>query len=101
MNFICNDAVLFIATINSEGVGYLDGSTIDNSERVQLASTMPLDLTLWHRRLGHLNHDSIKKMLRHNLVTGLTLESSAKPDPICKPCLAGKMHANPFPSSES
>ena len=101
MNFIRNDTVLFTATINSEGVGYLDGSTIDNFERVQLASTLPLDLTLWHRRLGHLNHDSIKKMLRHNLVTGLTLESSAKPDPICEPCLAGKMHANPFPSSES
>ena len=101
MNFIRNDTVLFTATINSEGIGYLDGSTIDNSERVQLASTLPLDLTLWHRRLGHLNHDSIKKMLRQNLVTGLTLESSAKPDPICEPCLAGKMHANPFPSSES
>ena len=101
MEFTRNDTTLFTATINSEGIGYLDGSTIDNSERVQLASTLPLDLTLWHRRLGHLNYDSIKKMLRHNLVTGLTLDSSAKPDPICEPCLAGKMHANPFPSSDS
>ena len=101
MEFIRNDTTLFTATINSEGIGYLNGSTIDNSERVQLASTLPLDLTLWHRRLGHLNHDDIRKMLRQNLVTGLTLDSSAKPDPICEPCLAGKMHANPFPSSDS
>ena len=101
MKFIRNNTVLFTATINSEGIGYLDGTTIDNSENVQLVSTLPLDLTLWHRRLGHLNHDSIKKMLRHDLVTGLTLNSEAKPDPVCEPCLAGKMHANPFVSSDS
>ena len=46
-------------------------------ENVQLVSTLPLDLTLWHRWLGHLNHDSIKKMLNHDLVTGLTLNSWA------------------------
>ena len=101
MDFIRNDTTLFTASINSDGIGYLNGSTIDNSESAQLASTLPLDLTLWHRRLGHLNHDSIKKMLKHNLVTGLTLDSMAKPDPICEPCLTGKMHANPFPSSEN
>ena len=101
MQFIRNDTTLFTATINSEGTGYLDGSTVDISENVQLVSTLPLDLTLWHRQLGHLNHDSIKKMLKHDLVTGLTLNSWAKPDPICEPCLAGKMHANPFPSSDS
>jgi transposase InsO family protein len=101
IEFTRNDTTLFTASINSEGIGYLNGSTIDISENVQLASTLPLDLNLWHRRLGHLNYDGIKKMLRHNLVTGLTLDSSAKPDPICEPCLAGKMHANPFPSSDS
>ena len=30
----------------------------------------------------------------------MTLDSLAAPDPICEPCLAGKMHANPFPSSQ-
>ena len=40
-------------------------------------------------------------MLRKNLVVGLKLDSEAKPDPICEPCLAGKMHANPFPSSNT
>ncbi|THH17507.1 hypothetical protein EW146_g3316 [Bondarzewia mesenterica] len=32
------------------------------------------------------------------MVIGLQLDSDVKPDPICEPCLAGKMHANPFPS---
>jgi len=40
-------------------------------------------------------------MISKNLVDGLVLESKAKPDPICEPCLAGKMHANPFPSSNN
>jgi hypothetical protein len=29
-------------------------------------------------------------------VTGLVLKSKTLPDPICEPCLAGKMHAIPF-----
>jgi len=33
------------------------------------------------------------------LVTGMTFASSHKPDIVCEPCLAGKMHSNPFPSS--
>jgi len=39
-------------------------------------------------------------MISNELVDGLVLDSKAEPDPICEPCLAGKMHANPFPSSE-
>ncbi|KIM58091.1 hypothetical protein SCLCIDRAFT_59614, partial [Scleroderma citrinum Foug A] len=33
------------------------------------------------------------------LVTGMAIDSKSLPDAICEPCLAGKMHANPFPSS--
>jgi hypothetical protein len=34
------------------------------------------------------------------MVKGLVLNSKAEPDPLCEPCLSGKMHANPFLSSE-
>ena len=60
-----------------------------------------LHLTLWHRQLGHFNLNSIKRMQLHDLFTGLTLDSLTKADPICECCLAGKMHANPFPSSSN
>src|SRR5215469_9523609 len=33
---------------------------------------------------------------QEKLVTGLKLESHAHPDPVCEPCLAGKMHSLPF-----
>ena len=40
-------------------------------------------------------------MQKDNLVTGMTFTSSQKPDVVCEPCLASKMHSNPFPSSPS
>ena len=35
------------------------------------------------------------------MVHGLQLDVNTMPDPICEPCLAGKMHADPFPPSTS
>jgi len=40
-------------------------------------------------------------MQKDALVTGMTFASSHKPDIVCEPCLGGKMHSNPFPSSPS
>ena len=37
--------------------------------------------------------------MRHEMVKGLELDSTAKADPICKPCLAGKLHRGPIPCS--
>jgi hypothetical protein len=59
---------------------------------------LPLDLSLWHKQLGHHNYEDIKLMIK---VVGSELDSKVKPDPICEPCLSGKMHANPFLSSEN
>src|ERR1700733_10120315 len=56
-----------------------------------------LNYELWHRRLAHTNHNDVKKLISQDLVTGLKLNSKTAPDPICEPCLAGKMKANPFP----
>lgn len=94
----------FIAKIGDDNVGYLMGETIVDEEYVHSAtasSTLPLDLTLWHRRLAHHNYESVKNMVNDSMVEGLTMTSKNKPDPICEPCLAGKMHANPFPTSKN
>ena len=101
MAFSRNGTVLFTATIDNNNVGYLNGSTLDSSEQVNVSSTLPLDLTLWHKQLCHHNHGDIKTLWKDNLVDGMVIDSAAKPDPICEPCLAGKMHANPFTSSDT
>ena len=41
----------------------------------------------------------IAKMQKGDLVTGMVINSEEQPDPICEPCLAGKMHSKPFPHS--
>ncbi|KAF9078098.1 hypothetical protein BDP27DRAFT_1176000, partial [Rhodocollybia butyracea] len=69
-------------------------------ECAHVGSTLPLDLELWHRRFFHYNLSDVK-LSKNRLVEGFKLDSSAKPDPVCEPCLGGKMHANPFPSSET
>jgi hypothetical protein len=32
-------------------------------------------------------------MVKEQLVVGLEISSKVAPDPICEPCIAGKMHA--------
>ena len=44
---------------------------------------------------------AINGVITKKLVTGITLRSQKPQDPICEPCLAGKMHANPFLASNN
>jgi hypothetical protein len=90
MKFEQDKTVWFNASINNHNVAYLNGSTIGLNESAHLVSTLPLDLSLWHKRLGHHNYEDIKLMIKDNLVVGLELDSKVKPDPICEPCLWGK-----------
>ena len=39
------------------------------------------------------------QLSKDDLVFGLVLSTKGQPDPICEPCLAGKMTSAPFPSS--
>ena len=93
---------LFYAKVHpSSNAAYLQGTTIPISESANLSSsaTLPMDLELWHCRLCHPSYPVLRKMIKDELVTGLKITSTAKPDPICEPCLSGKMVADPFPSS--
>ena len=69
------------------------------TEFVNPVTTLPLDLSLWHRQLAHHNLTDVKVLIERNMVTGMQLDVKTAPDPICEPCLAGKMHTNLFPSS--
>ena len=93
--------MLFSAQINENNTAFLDGTTDTNSESASYISTLPLDILLWHRRLAHHDHNSVKQMSTKILVTGIKIRSKKSPDPICEPCLSGKMNANPFPPSKT
>ncbi|KAI5336045.1 hypothetical protein L3X38_026179 [Prunus dulcis] len=52
------------------------------------------DPWIWHRRLGHLNFGSMKKMQQTQMVLGL-LDFSEK-EGVCEGCVYGKSHREPF-----
>src|SRR5258708_25853732 len=90
--------MLFCAPIGSNICAHLSGSTELPHKSANWVSALPLTLSLWHRRCCHHNLADITKMLKEDLATGMSIGSSGKPDIVCEPCLAGKMHSNPFPS---
>ena len=97
--FKCNNTLLFTAQINKNNTAFLDGATDTNTESANFLSTLPVNIALWHRRLAHHDYNSVKEMILKQLVTGIDIKSKQAPDPICEPCLSGKMNANPFPPS--
>ena len=81
MDFACNGSVLFTAPISEQNTAHLAGTTIpaplSRSECAALASTLPLDESLWHRCYMHAHLDSVRKLVSKGLVTGMTFESKA------------------------
>jgi transposase InsO family protein len=57
-------------------------------------------VTLWHRRLGHVSLDGIKTICRNNLCTGMHIDTPAalaqKEQHLCVACVTGKAHAAPI-----
>ncbi|CAL9012352.1 unnamed protein product [Prunus brigantina] len=52
------------------------------------------DSWIWHRRLGHLNFVSMKKMQQMEMVTGLPVLTEMKD--VCEGCVSGKHHREKF-----
>jgi hypothetical protein len=70
-----NSHIPFVAKVGDNNVGYLVGETIVNQEYANSAvasSTLPLDLTLWHKRLAHHGYEGVKNMVHDSMVEGLT-----------------------------
>jgi transposase InsO family protein len=55
------------------------------------------DAWLWHGRLGHVNFQSIKKLVDKEMVGGIPLIQH--PDQLCQTCLTAKQTRAPFPHS--
>jgi transposase InsO family protein len=102
VTFSRSGAVIFTAHITPSCTAHFVGKTL-LAGTAQLPSafkaTISQDLTLWHRRTMHHHYAGLQRAIRDNLVTGVKIDSPAAPDPVCEPCLAGKMHADPFPST--
>ncbi|KAM5569751.1 hypothetical protein ABKV19_016986 [Rosa sericea] len=54
---------------------------------------------LWHRRLGHLNFQSLKHLKEKDMVHGLPIIQEASE--ICEGCAVGKQHRDSFPKEKA
>ena len=55
-----------VATIGNSNAAFLDGSTVLLTEYASAATTIPLDIDLWHRRLAHHHLASVRTLLDKN-----------------------------------
>jgi hypothetical protein len=62
---------LFVATISGSNAAFLDRSTVPLAEYASAATTVPLDIDLWHRRLAHHHLAGVRTLLDKALVTVL------------------------------
>ncbi|CAK5269198.1 unnamed protein product [Mycena citricolor] len=76
-----NGEVYFVADISEQGQAFVreTGFPSAGSALVSTAGTLPIDLSLMHRRPGH--HSDTKLVMDKELVTGVRLASARKPDP--------------------
>ena len=60
------------------------------------------DIDVWHRRLGHVNVQSILKLLKKRMVNGMAISDSKEThEDKCVPCLEGKQHRAVIPSESN
>jgi hypothetical protein len=74
MRFIHKGTLLFTAQINENNTAFIDGTTEANPETANFTSTLPLDISLWHRHLAHHDYNSVKHMISKQLVTGIKIK---------------------------
>lgn len=88
---------LFVLNLN--GGGRMNSAYNNNTMNSELnninSGGQSATLMEWHRKLGHLNTDSILKMSRENLVVGLNITSQRKSQ--CDVCIKCKITEESYP----
>jgi hypothetical protein len=69
--------------------------TFKYKEHSALKATTTDEALLWHRRLGHLNFQSLNLLHQKNMVGGLPQIHEI--EGVCEGCALGKHHRKPFP----
>ncbi|PPQ82486.1 hypothetical protein CVT24_005670 [Panaeolus cyanescens] len=58
-----------------------------------------ISLLEFHRRMGHLNFDYCRKMVKHGMVEGVTVEDVGEKVGLCRECVEAKIARKPFPKA--
>jgi GAG-pre-integrase domain len=80
-----------------KNIYYLQFNHFEHGELYLNATTF--DSWLWHRRLAHISIDSIKKLIKLELVCGLST-NKIQIDSLCGACAQGKQSKSSFKSKD-
>lgn len=72
----------------------------DDAEKCMIANTGKKNVDVWHRRMGHLNFNSLCKM-RDGAVIGVDFDGGKAEVENCETCAMGKQHRLKFEHSKS
>ena len=79
-----------LKAVDNGGIYLISSGTAQN---VALMGSIKEDSHLWHRRLGHLNMDSVKQLTTRGLISA----SGSLRNQICEVCIDSKITRKPFP----
>lgn len=91
-----NNEVIIVRNDHIEITGQRIGKSlyslnIEAKEKREVDTGLQVSLDIWHRRLGHINYTTLKKMLSENHVNGLSFPEHSNQESVCEGCLFGKM----------
>jgi len=82
-----------LCTITKDGHELIRGTGVAGLYTLHTEGEMALTAattSLWHRRLGHLNVASVKKL--ETMAVGMRCTAEPKMEAVCPPCIEGKQH---------
>jgi GAG-pre-integrase domain len=80
-----------IATVShSDGLHQIAALNRPKSEQMANAVSGKMTISKAHRRLGHIAHSVIRHAVANNLITGINLDMTSKPE-FCEACAKAKL----------
>jgi hypothetical protein len=73
----------------------LDSSTSHKLNHTANVAVKQMSIDELHKRMGHVNHDDLRRMVEKGMVTGLNLDTSSKSG-FCETCVKAKATHKPF-----
>ncbi|GAA5891032.1 hypothetical protein JCM16303_007142, partial [Sporobolomyces ruberrimus] len=99
------DRVVATGSRLSNGLYQLNGTLIDplqGASALLASSSLPIELTTWHRRFAHLSPRSLMSLSKSDQVVGLEVEKGGSEDRsrVCNVCHIAHSSRLPFPRSD-
>jgi hypothetical protein len=76
------------------------GPMLPPRSHVATLATRLMSITELHQKMGHINHEDLRCMVRDRTVTGIELDPDSKPE-FCSTCVQAKAARKPFPKKSS